>query len=83
MANLVGSQGWVRAVAPPPDPGDGATVARRGNRPGCHMAGLAPLPPMVRLRLRAVRCIDTIGCWLVGHGCERTAIALWELCGLW
>jgi hypothetical protein len=42
-----------------------------------------PLPLKTRVRLRATRRVDVIGCWLVEHGMEAVAVGLWRACGLW
>jgi hypothetical protein len=42
-----------------------------------------PLPWRVRLRLRATRRVNVIGCWLVEHGQFTAAEWLWRVCRMW
>jgi hypothetical protein len=44
---------------------------------------LAGLPWRTRVRLRAVRAVDTAAYWLVCRGRWRAAVRLYRLCGLW
>jgi hypothetical protein len=41
------------------------------------------LPRHVRLRLWWHRQVDRAGCWLVDHGHDRLAVALWRALRMW
>jgi hypothetical protein len=40
------------------------------------------LPPRVRLRLRAVKYIDSLCVWLILHDHRGIALRIWSACGL-
>lgn len=42
-----------------------------------------PLPLGARLKLRAVRLADKVGCWLCEQELEDLAIRWWKMLGLW
>ena len=41
------------------------------------------LPRRTRLKLAAVRRIDTVCDWLCGHGLDGAAVLVLRACGLW
>lgn len=42
-----------------------------------------PLPLKTRARLRIVRWINTVCCWLCDHGRDGMAELIWRACGMW
>lgn len=48
-----------------------------------RLDGRPALSRRTRLRLAAIRRVDTVCDWLLERDADRLAIAIWRACGLW